>query len=298
MPGAAACLLAADALIDLASGKRIAVSPRLTRALKEKNAGLIVAVDAAGEPWRLRPGAASAGAGAWLVQALHRSRLEILSGLRSRMTTRLAPSVLHELRNPLNALTLHCDLLGRSLKKPAADAGAQAAARLAQMKERLKDLNQRQDAVGLLWLAAPEEDSAPCPFATLLDESLRLLRNECARRELRMSPETLAVLDPVVVGSGRVAFQLALLAAGLWAIDAHAAQVDAAREIRLRGMPGPALELQAPIAAPRARDSALPVNGEPVSANERAATLSLLLEESGIAVSLLADDSGCAFRFP
>src|SRR3546814_4423772 len=49
----------------------------------------------------------------WRAQALNDSRSRIFTRLRCLLSSRLSSQFLHDLRNPINALSLHADLLAR-----------------------------------------------------------------------------------------------------------------------------------------------------------------------------------------
>jgi signal transduction histidine kinase len=224
LPQAQLCQLHAAGLRSLATGATHKISMALRQALQEpSNAGAtLLIVDPATSPWRLRRLAGKDPGELWLLQSLDESRKITLRNFRSVCGAKLASGMLHELRDPLNALGLHCDLLVRTLKMPAdTEALTQAAGRVAQMKERLRNLLERQNSMVGLWLSLVDDGPGP-DLNTLVDETLRLLRSYGSQREVRLQSENLAALRLFEAPIGSVFVRIVLTAIGLLAIDSAA----------------------------------------------------------------------------
>ncbi|MDB5987090.1 MAG: sensor histidine kinase [Nevskia sp.] len=300
LPWAQVCQLQGSGLLQLASGATTKVSAPLRQALQDTaaTARTIVVVDKAGAPWRLRR-AAGKPSDLWLLQSLVDSRRIALQNFRSAFAARLADSLLHELRNPLNALGLQCDLLGRTLKiSTNADVLAQVTGRVSQMKERLRDLLERQNSMVGLWLSAADPE-VRLELATLVDETLRLLRSYGSQREVRLQADDLAALRDVATPGDGVAIRIVLIAIGLLAIDsaASAGHTDDDAQVQLQTTSSSAA---AAVLEIRAQFTATTLSGELQFAgfDEWLATLALLLDESPIELSHSAASSSIRLRFP
>lgn len=223
----------ADGLRGVDSPLRIAVAPALNVTLLATTAGGIVIAQAAdGGIWRLQRVPVTAVL--WRVQALDESRRAGFLALRAAAAARLTAQVLHELRNPMNALSLHGDLLGRLLT-PGAPVHERAGNSLKVIRDRLQDLGSRQNHAVQFWLGDFDAaDEPPVAIAFVVDEVLRLLRGLFVLGEIRLNGTSLDVLDTAARPRSGAALRLALIVLLLSAYDraCNAAQGDA-REVRL-----------------------------------------------------------------
>jgi signal transduction histidine kinase len=248
MPDAAVCLALDDGLVRL-DHEPVSVAPLLLQSLNAGGAAgrLILACDSSGESWRLRHDGTAGAARLWRLQSLADSRRLLFQRLRGVLAPELAGRVQHELRNPLNALSLHADLIARLLQKNGS-APAAIGPSVEVIRQRLQELERRQDAMLALWLAPPEAAEAPPSLGAVLDETLRLLRGHLSQQNIRAYGDNLAPLDAVPLRGAAAPVRVSLLALLLMAA-AGARQYPAANgsaRIDLAGAEG-ALELQAPL---------------------------------------------------
>ena len=300
LPQAPICQLQGDGLLQLTTASITPVSAPLRHALGNLpvTRRTIVAVDPTGAHWRLRRPHGETSE-FWLLQSLSDSRRLSLQNFRTAFAARLANSLLHELRNPLNALGLQCDLLGRTLK-PAASAEVlvQTAGRVVQMKERLRDLLERQNSMVGLWLSDPQPAETRPELAALVDESLRLLRSYGAQREVRLQAEDLSALGLLTAPGNSIPIRIVLIAIGLLAIDSAAVPASEDASIGLYATAGAdtrdgtaaRLEIRAQFAA-----AALPAELQFADIDEWLATLALLLD--GQPIALVRSVDGIELRF-
>jgi len=212
---------------------------------------MLVAYDSSDEAWRLRHAGVAADTQLWLAQSVADSRSRLFSSLRDMLAQRLTESVLHELRNPLNALSLHADLIARLL---AGDGSAERALPSVEViKQRVGDLRRRQDAAVALWLGDAALAEAACAdLAAVVDDSVRLLRSHLALQDVRLRSVDLHLIGAARLRGGAAQTRLALMALLLMAC-AGAKQyrsADGSSEVVLQAaIDGRALtlELQAPI---------------------------------------------------
>lgn len=211
--------------------------------------------DTAGARWRLLPAAA------------HHARLQSLADCRAELQQRwrmvlagwLADSVLHELRNPLNALVLQRDLLERGLMQVVSRGTADAASlekslsRLVVIRERLQELHVRQNVAVGLWLVQ-EQPAAPAaqPLLGTLEQLVRVLRSRCSQAEVRLEGEFPAVPEGAALP---VAPALPLVMAALLCLAADRADATAVSfDARLVGKD---LQLRLPVVVPAGSLAAL-----------------------------------------
>lgn len=288
LPNAPLWLARQDRLIRGERHESIPASPTLLARLNRPAAvgEVLVAYDTSGEAWRLRH-AGDAGAGAetrlWLAQAVNDSRARLFSTLRGVLAAQLTECVLHELRNPLNALSLHADLMARVL----AGGGAveRALPSIEVIKQRVGDLRRRQDAAVALWLGDPAQpEMASAELRAVVDDSLRLVRGHLALQEVRLRSEALDLIGAARLRSGAAQTRLVLMALLLMAC-AGAKQyrgADGGAEVLVQAIgDGNTLivELQAPLDGQTL--------GRELADTDTAgliATLALLLESAGIAI--------------
>jgi signal transduction histidine kinase len=214
MPGAALYQAQAQGLVRADGHDSLAATPGLLAALARPPAAdtLLLAWDSSGAPWRLGHAGPAGGPPLWRVQALADSRAGLLERLRSVLGRELAGCVLHELRGPLNALSLHADLLARLLGEDEPEASLPRALNSAEViRERLRELRQRQDSAVALWLERPEADGGAAALARLVGDSLRLLRGYLALHEVRLRSEALEAIGTAQLPRGGTEAQLALL---------------------------------------------------------------------------------------
>lgn len=234
LPQAPLYELDAAGLRGIDTSLRIVPEAALGAALRAATAGDIVLAQASdGAVWRLQR--LSQAAALWRVQALSDSRRASFLALRNLASARLVAQVLHELRNPMNALSLHSDLLGRLLQ-PGAAAPERAATSLKAIRDRLNDLGTRQNHAVQLWLAAADAvDESPIALTGLVDEILRLLRGLFVLSEIRLRGEALELLDAAAPLRSSAALRLAVIALLLSAHDGACRSAEAAaHEVRVR----------------------------------------------------------------
>jgi signal transduction histidine kinase len=251
MPDAALCLALPQRLARLGQHESVAVAPQLLLALNAAGAEhqTLLACDSSGASWRLRRAGAAGTAQLWRLQALHDSRARFQARLRGLLAAQLAGRVQHELRNPLNALTLHADLIARLLQKNhAPDPAARLLPSVEVIRQRLQELEQRQDAAVALWLA-PAEAAETVSFGAVVGDSLRLLRGWLSLHEVRLFHEGLAPLDALPLRGAAAPAQLGLLALLLMAATGarQYPAADGSGRIDLLGGADGALEIDAPL---------------------------------------------------
>jgi hypothetical protein len=213
MPDAPLCLAQPRRLLDQGGHQALAASPALLAALAApvETGTTLAAYDSSGAAWRLRHAGFDTSQPLWRVQALADSRAGLFAALRGLLGRQLAGGLLHELRGPLNALSLHGDLIERmaSSGEPAASA-PRILNSAGVMRERLRELSRRQDALVALWLGEPASGGAG--LRQLVDESLRLLRGHLSLQEVRLRGDGLDCIGEACIAGGAAAAQLALFA--------------------------------------------------------------------------------------
>jgi hypothetical protein len=282
LPDAPLCEAHPDRLVHAGGHDPVAASPALLAALGQAGAPeFVFAWDSSGAPWRLRRCAVASARPLWWLQALADSHARLFARLRGLLGRELNGCVLHELRGPLNALSLHADLLGRLLSGDDAAANAPRALNSAEvMRERLRELRQRQDGAVALWLGEPAPGGAE--LARLVEDSLRLLRGHLSLHEVRLRSEALGSIGGARLPRGAAEAQLALIAL-LVAACAGARQnrgADGAAEVLLvagAGAAGLSLEIQAPYDGAALGRELAGTGGDGLLA-----ALALLLEPSGL----------------
>jgi len=211
------CLARHDGLYRLGHHQPVAASPALLGALSTAGANgeMLIAEDSSGTVWRLRRAGAGDGVHCWQLQYLHESRSRLLGRLRGLLAPRLSACVLHELRNPLNALTLHADLIARLLPEAGRPAPTdRLAASVDIIKQRLRELSERQYSAVALWLEdAAASGSPPLTVSRLVDASLRLIRGYMSLQDVRLRSASLQLPADLHLRGHLAAVQLALLAA-------------------------------------------------------------------------------------
>lgn len=287
MPDAGLFSLGENGLHGYESGHAVPLAaPLRARLLDRGDVGETLHVaDRSGEPWRLRRFGANGGSAMWRFQSLEHSRCRLMERLRIALAPRLAAQVLHELRNPMNAMSLHADLLARTVPKaedPVQRARAEASVQV--IKTRLADLNQRQGTMVALWLALAQADAAPAPtLAAVLENSLHLMRGLYSLHDVVLRAED---LDRITAGPDRLTTQhlhLVLIAL-LTAACESVARLGSTREVLLqvRNLPDGATAIElGPVADSDDLMHALGATAH----NGTLAALSLLLESEGIELS-------------
>jgi signal transduction histidine kinase len=122
----------------------------------------------------------------------------------SRLQTiaRLTGSIAHEIKNPLGAIGIHVENLGRRLKKAGEDDP--------RMNERVQTIRQeigrlREVLEEWLGLTAPEERSQPrAPSREVLESVGRLLRVEARHQDVKLVVESEGDPGPVTLSSARL----------------------------------------------------------------------------------------------
>lgn len=283
MPDALLCQAQPQRLLHHGGHESLAASPALLAVLAAPAAAgiTLAAYDSSGAAWRLRHTGFDTRQPLWQVQALGESRARLFAALRAVLARQLSGCLLHELRGPLNALSLHRDLIERMV------AAREAAANTARilnsagvLRERLRELGQRQDAIVALWLG----ETAPGggELKRMVEDSLRLLRGYLSLQEIRLRSEGLERIGEARLRRGAAEAQMTLLALLLAACAGarHNRVGDGEAEILfVAALAGPVLtlELQAPC-----EGQAL---GRELAGTDGAgllAALALLLEPSGM----------------
>ena len=134
----------------------------------------------------------------------------LFSTLRSRLAARLAPQLQHELRNPLNALSLHSDLLLRMSSTLEPTLAARMGNSLKAIKARIADLQQRQDDYVALWLAHPET-TQHCRLAEALGAAQAVLRPLLAHQEITLDWSSIEACRELTIALDRSALHLLLV---------------------------------------------------------------------------------------
>src|SRR3546814_17765183 len=112
MPDAGWHALRDEALQPIDHAQPLAITAALCNMLANAAADdTVLAIDEDFAPWRLRKVGGSDEL--WRAQALNDSRSRIFTRLRCLLSSRLSSQFLHDLRNPINALSLPADLLAR-----------------------------------------------------------------------------------------------------------------------------------------------------------------------------------------
>jgi signal transduction histidine kinase len=246
MPDAVLFSLADTGLQGYEVEHAVPLSPALAERLRAKSVSgdTFHVSDASGEPWRLRRCGLGAGPGMWRFQSIDHSRCRLMERLRIALAPRLAAQVLHELRNPMNAMSLHADLLARTIPKtedPVQRARAEASVQV--IKTRLADLNQRQGTMVALWLALANPEGVGAvsglTVAAIFENSLQLLRGLFALHNVVLRTEN---VDRITAGPDRTASQhlhlvlIALLAA---ACESASRMRSTTTEVLLQVVDGP-----------------------------------------------------------
>lgn len=217
LPDAPLVLIGAGGLHRLGDERLWPASPRLLAALGAQagSNGAVLAADPSGAVWRLRHAGAAGGQQFWQIQELAESRRRLLADLRRVLASRLYGHVLHELRNPLGALSLHADLLSRLLSEVGPPASADRCRTSVEViRQRLRELSERQNAAVSLWLEDQTADGPqPVELDRLIDASLRLVRGYMSLQEVRLHAETLQAPSALRLPGHAAALQLTLLAA-------------------------------------------------------------------------------------
>jgi signal transduction histidine kinase len=164
-------------------GSALAIEPGLAAMLANRADGITLCAQAGRQLWRLRALASPDAQPLWLAQPLTDSRARILLRIRASLGARLSAQLLHELRNPMNALSLHTDLLSRLIASP--DTLARAAGSLQIVRERLNDLSARQNAMVGLWLAPVTDENRSANLQELIEKALRMIRSHFSLHEIR-----------------------------------------------------------------------------------------------------------------
>jgi signal transduction histidine kinase len=252
LPDAALYVARRNGLDSLDGRSAAAAEPELLEILSADGSPgqIIFARDASGETWRFRRRWAAGQAQLWQLQSLEDSRERLHVRLRSLLGSRLVDRVLHELRNPLNAVSLHADLLERILQEtPPAELRQRASPSVEVIKRRLQELRRLQDAAALRWLAGADPEGAPTGFGAVVADSVRLLRGGFSLQNISLRAESLDRLDrlPLNRGASRVQMVVIALLSMAAAAVQHTKGADDDGELVLRGCDGAALELAAPL---------------------------------------------------
>lgn len=298
MPEAALYRLEAGRLVCGAADAPIALTEALYASLPESASTATLAASGGGVLWRLRP-VSTGAAPLWQLQSLDESRRLLGLRLRAVLASRLSTQILHDLRNPMNALSLHADLLARLLEVP--QGVERAGGSLKVVRERLKDLSARQTEMVSLWLSPIDADVRELGLQPLIEDTLRMMRSHFSLRELRVHCAGLERLEgwPRVRFGARV--RLVLIALLLLASDQALAETA--------GGPGAEMhvELSAGTQSPPELRIHTPWSPEALAGREwgRPQTavaalideLALLVDDAGVDLALADDRTSVAMRF-
>ena len=230
---------------------------------------MIGAIDGAGCLWRLRAAGLCGNQAIWLAQSLADSANALLSALRDALMPRLADAVLHELRNPLNALTLHLGLLESLLASRAEPArlepGVQA------LRKRLTELDALHRSLAQGWF---QHEVPVDGVSAIALHAVKFMRSHLSARGIALRGEELAALEQWKVPARALEWVLYALLV-----------MTTAEEVVLRGADG-ALELHSPL------DTGLLWPDSAQTPEEHLAGLALVLEKHSIALAVLPENRG------
>jgi signal transduction histidine kinase len=132
----------------------------------------------------------------------------LVDAARQQATARLFDSLLHDARNPLNALAINLDVLAERLKTSRADAAAMVTKNITTMREQIL----RVDAVlrQFAEFLAPQPAVERVDFSEVVERVVRLLDYEARRSQVRVKAD---VEPHVRMAFGDDAHTLALLVA-------------------------------------------------------------------------------------
>jgi signal transduction histidine kinase len=249
MPDAALFSLSDRGLLGYEVESTIPLSPSLSGRLRGESlhGDTFHVADSSGEPWRLRRCGLGQGPAMWRFQSLEHSRCRLAERLRMALAPRLAAQVLHELRNPMNAMSLHADLLVRTVAKaedPVQRARAEASVQV--IRARLADLNQRQDAMVALWLTLAQSGTmAPAgqTLSAVVENALQLLRGLYALHGVMLRTENLDRITAIADRPASQHFQLVLIALLTAACETAAAHAAKTSEVTMTILDGEAGEI-------------------------------------------------------
>jgi len=224
MPNAPLCRLAGSTLIPLEPGEPFTLTRHLADALlaAARVGAVLFANDAGGGAWRLRLCNAPEPMSIWQVQTIEASRLAVFARLRAMLASCMAGHVLHDLRNPMNALSLHAEMLTRIAdaddllpQRSRIQSGSRS------VKERLAELQIRQNAAFGLWLADPSfEEVGTTRAGSCMESVLRLAGGYFAMQEVRLELEGRELLERCQPKSPSSYLHIALLSILTRACDA------------------------------------------------------------------------------
>jgi signal transduction histidine kinase len=229
MPGAAVCTLEVDTLTDPLGARQLRLGGDLTRRLSAV-AGTHLAQDAQGALWRLRILGPAKGPQLWQLQSLAQSRFQLAALLRATLAQRLAGHVLHELRNPLNAVSLYTDVLGMLVPKAAqADAQDKAATALKSIKDRVQELNLRQQTSMVVW-TGQEDVEPPVPVSTIWRDVTRLIGAHLTLKTIPLRGQGLEAVEQCGLMCPRPLLALAWISLLMMGADAAALHPEGAAD--------------------------------------------------------------------
>jgi hypothetical protein len=142
-------------------------------------------------------------------------RLGCFDRFRAVLGRRLVGDVLHELRNPLNSISLNTEMVAHMLAQPTAVATLpKLQQRVASVKERVLELARRQNALADLWLADPFRKAVAAERPRLaIERTVRLVRDQLSQREVLVVEAMTESFDPAPLPMNPVGFELTIAAA-------------------------------------------------------------------------------------
>ncbi len=235
MPDADVYLLREGRMHPLDGHCVLGLSPQLLNRVdtQGRTGDILVAKDADSGYWRLRHIAAPDNLCIWRIQSLHDSRERLRDRLRTALAPRVADHVLHDLRNPMNALSLNVDLVTQILTLGSGTTeSTRVTSSLRIIKDRLRDLQTLQNHMVALWLSAPSD--IPTTAGQVIKDTLRQLRGLLMLSQTRLDIDDLGFLDTcAITAESSASLQFVLIAILLMAITPAGEAEMAASALRL-----------------------------------------------------------------
>lgn len=132
--------------------------------------------------------------------------------LRTRLAAELAPQLLHELRNPINAISLHTDLLLKLVASTESPTPSRLSGSLETIKKRLADLQRRQDDLVAYWLADEEPGADSATLGDVLPAVKAVLSPLLSHHECRLDATALDAVSNCRVSLSAQELHLLLVA--------------------------------------------------------------------------------------
>ncbi|NKF23466.1 HAMP domain-containing histidine kinase [Solimonas marina] len=297
MPGAPVYRFDAGALSPCDDGETLELDAALQAQLTAAPDAALLMAMRGDVPWRLRR--CRRERSLWFAQPLADSRQALLSATRSYLASRLSAQLLHDLRNPMNALSLHTDLMSRLVAS--AETAGRASGSLQVVRERLNDLSARQNAMVELWLAPVADDVRAPGLQILIERVLRMIRSHYALHEIRgraAGLERLAACEAVTLDAR---LEIVLIGLLLLACDNLVMLGSGVGEIVIEALDAadgaamPDLWIRAPMAKTTATAGFGGASAQTVA--DVVDGFALLLDGSGVSLQLANDGQALRFVF-